>query len=89
MPKCRKRKSKSANYSNDIFGKQETKHGFFTPRYSNAFKTVCAVNVHPEDRDNILLGKAVRHVGTGIPKITTLPQQARDYKALNRVRMKP
>lgn len=46
---------------------------FFPPRFGNGFQTVCDVDIHPDDKMNYLMHKNVRHVGTGIPKVKTLP----------------
>lgn len=64
---------RATNHSNDIFRKKDKKKMFFAPRYSNAFQTICDVDVHPDDRIKFALGKDIRHVGTGLPKIKTLP----------------
>lgn len=48
------------------------KGAFFPSRYGNGFKTICDVDIHPDDKANYLLNRDVRHVGSGVPKVTTL-----------------
>lgn len=64
MKRSKKKKSNTA--------KENQKGKFFPPRLGNGFKTVCDVDVHPNDKMKFLMNKDVRHVGTGIPKIITL-----------------
>ena len=72
MARCRRRKFKIMNHAGDIFASKDARSDFFKPRFSNAFQTVCDVDIHPEDKIKYSLGKEIRHVGSGAPFVKAL-----------------